>query len=196
MNMNKIKNFIKLNRYRSEKNSCYIFYSYIKPKIVNSSQIVKNPLFISKKLIDNLLVIQKFFTEYIGYDMQSNSVDQVNPIVLLLGQKNNVIVDAELVYDYGDGCGNMTRLISNNLSDSMFVLIKNKMFPAGLIRIGFFDKLILNNTKNMDEFGDGLYNLREQFYGQGLVFISLGKNSFQVLFMNKNQFKPYSYKIV
>lgn len=156
-----------------------------------------SPVLIAKDVIDILQKTRIAFAKSKGYSTENpDSSDHPTALVFLLGQKGNVISKMELLGTSNYGCGYMPDVHSDVISESMYKLIKQKCFVAGIARVS----LVHTVSTNEDgvSFGNGLNDLLRGTSEQGMVFISMCRGGFTVQMPSKNKdcYVRYGYKIM
>lgn len=147
------------------------------------------PIQISRQLISDLQEIRKLYIKLTGLFDPKCQYDEPEAIVFLLGQKDNVITNIELIESKsGYGCGSMCRITSEQMAIAMYELIKKKRFVAGLVKISSWDAIA----------DDGIETLLKATNQQGMVFIQLALDEWDISMPNisLDGYEAYSYKIV
>lgn len=200
MNLSEIESYIRITRGTGSYYNDDVSRRYTTPKIAMRKTLKdKVPILIDKKVVDNLLAVQKMFKQISGWIKGNDITNQRAPIIFALGQDENVITHAELIKTNG-GCGYMTNIHSDSLSEAMYGIVKRNLFMAGIARVGFFDTYT-GGVNEGGDFGSSLINFRNHFSEvkekQGICLLSLGKYGIMVHFPDKRGvMMRHSYKIL
>lgn len=159
---------------------------------LNKKQV---PLQINRSVIEDLYEAQELLARICGYYLNDTHYNTI-ALAFLLGQKDNVITDIELIFT-NSGCGWMPTIYSDYMTEAMFKLISKGCFVAGIARVGL-NKDIRTHQEGNNSFGDSLYNLLGFSGEQGLAFLSINRGTFNLQYPSKSvtKYVNYSYKIL
>lgn len=155
----------------------------------------QTPLQIKRSVIDDLYEAQQLLAQMCGYYLHDTHYNTL-ALAFLLGQKDNVITDLELIYT-NSGCGWMPTIYSDSLNEAMFKLITKGCCVAGIARVGL-NKNIRTYQEGNRPFGAALHDLLRAGGQQGLAFLSVNRGTFNLQYPNRSMQKyvNYSYKII